>query len=128
MRRATEQEKAKVLFDDEIWRLVSNGRSFDKEGFVFPESWDYLTETGNEVFILSDNNQIHPNILNVTRGKAFWMIKRFLDWIDKNTDLPMVYAKIHKMHENTIKLSKIGGFEEVYMINDRVILVKRFER
>lgn len=128
MRAATEQEKINVLFDDEIWEKVSNDSGITKDEFVFPDNWLYLTETGKEVFILSDTMQIHPNILRGSRGNAYWAINRFLDWINDNTEIPEIFAKIHTRHKNAIRLSKIGGFEEVDMVDDRVLLVKRFNR
>ena len=117
-----------ILTCPEIWDLVRNGREADPADFVLPKDWIYLTETGNEVFVLSTSHHVHPNILPATRHKAYWMCKRFGNWIFNNTDLESVFSNIHKRHQNAIKLSKLCGFDLVEIKNDRHAMVKRFSR
>ena len=125
----SDREKIKeILTHPEIWERVRNDRYVDKSQFLLPESWIYLTETGNEVFILSDTDHIHANIMPETRHKAYFMCKRFIEWIKMNTDLDLIHLNIHKKHENAIKLGLLCGFCEVGIQDDRHAMVLRFER
>ena len=116
-----------ILTCPEVWQLVINGADADPKDFKLPDDWLYLTETGNEVFILSTSMQIHANILPKTRHKAYWMCKKFIRWIKANTDLTHIYLHIHKKHQNAIQLGKLCGFKEVEFNNDRYLLINRFE-
>ena len=71
----------RVLFHRDILEKVKNNVEYDLSEFELPKSWVYLTETGDEVFILSDSDQIHVNILPSARGSAYFKCKRFIKWI-----------------------------------------------
>lgn len=115
-----------ILRCPDIWGLVTNGVDADPNDFKLPADWLYLTETGNEVFVLSTSLQIHANIMPETRHKAYWMCKKFIRWIKANTDLPHIYLQIHKKHQNAIQLGKLCGFKEMEFKNDRYLLINRF--
>jgi quinolinate synthase len=129
MRVFTDRKRIlEILTHPDIWERVKNGKDIESSTFELPENWVYLTETENEVFILSTSHQIHVNILPDHRRKAYWMCKRFIEWIFMNTNLSEIYLKIHKKHENAINLGALCGFESVNYTNDRLTMVRRFER
>ena len=123
MRVFDDREKIlKVLKDPVIWESVSNGANFDKDAFVLPEDWLYLTETENEVFILSASNTVHVNILPHKRGRAYWMCQRFIEWIKDNTDVKELFMVVHERHKNIIKMAAMFGFHVNELKNDRVYM------
>ena len=118
----------KVLKNPVIWESVSNGAKFDQDAFILPDDWLYLTETENEVFMVSPRNKVHINILPEKRGRAFWMIARFYDWIVENTEIKELFLEVHERHKNIIKLGYLFGFERMGISNDRLLMSKRVER
>ena len=116
----------RVLFHRDILEKVNNNVEYDLSEFDLPKSWVYLTETGDEVFILSDSDQIHVNILPSARGSAYFKCKRFIKWIFENTDLEQIFLKVHISHKNAIGLAKLCGFETVNTRNERELM--RFKK
>lgn len=129
MRVFNDREKIlKVLKHPVIWEAVSNGAQFNQDTFELPEGWLYLTETESEVFMVSPRNKVHINILPDKRGRAFWMITRFYDWIVDNTDIKELFLEVHERHKNIIKLGYLFGFEDMGTTNSRLLMSKRVER
>lgn len=125
----TDREKIlDILTNPEIWDLVRNGADVDPSSFILPRDWLYLTETGNEVFVLSNSHQIHVNVLPETRHRAYWMSKKFIRWIKDNTELSCIFLKIHERHSNAIGLGKMCGFKEINYSNSRYLFEKRLVR
>ena len=129
MRVFADRDKIRaILTSPDIWDLIRNDREIDSSTFVLPEDWLYLTDTGNEVFILSGSGHIHANIMPETRPNAYFMCIRFIDWIRRHTDLDEIYLNIHKKHKNAIKLGLLCGFTLLDIKNDRHSMLKRLKK
>lgn len=123
MRIATKEEVMRVISHPEIWPLIIGNYDITPEQFKIPDTWETMTETGKEALILDIDKYIHPNFLPEVKGKAFFVIKKWIELvINKHKK---IYARVPNKRENLIILLKYLGFEFVKSDDEKTNFVKR---
>jgi hypothetical protein len=127
LRLATKKDIDRVLLDSDIWKRSKGDADITREEFRPPESWLYMTESGNELLVLDDKGYIHPNFLPESKPKAFFVIKRFINLLF-DAGVRVLKARIPEKYENTVRMAKLLGFEHVYSRCDKLYFILRCEK
>lgn len=117
MREATKEEVLNVLFDPRILPLISD-KQVDRKDFKLPAECGYYTLSGNEIFIVHPDGQVHANILPEVTCKAD-KARSFVRFCFDELGHKRLWAEIPKKYLKIYCLALRAGFS-VYKETDKV--------
>lgn len=120
IREAEEEEVYRVLFDPNILPHISDEDILPEE-FPLPDDCLYLTHSGDEIWIVHPNGQVHANILPGTKDKR----KKTLECIRYLFDekgFEDLWAEIPLNYTNVCRFTIDCGFNIVYKDLDNYYL------
>lgn len=117
MREATKEEILNVLFDPAILPLIAD-KQVDKRDFKLPNDCGYYTSTGQDIFIIHPDGQVHANILPDVTCKAD-KARAFVSYCFEVLGHRRLWAEIPKKYVKVYCLALRAGFV-VYKETDEI--------